>query len=125
MGSHTGSDGAAKEPAEATSAAILPRCGRRQGWAMHIWCFGIIINELELEIPRLLDSPRRSAVTRLASESPMRSKALKRAALGMALALGVGVSALAADALAAAKVPLPKPRPIARSAVPKTVVASP
>jgi len=43
----------------------------------------------------------------------------------MALALGVGVSALAADALAAAKVPLPKPRPIARSAVPKTVVASP
>jgi soluble lytic murein transglycosylase len=43
----------------------------------------------------------------------------------MALALGIGVSALAVDALAAAKVPLPKPRPIARSAVPKTVVASP
>jgi soluble lytic murein transglycosylase len=55
----------------------------------------------------------------------MQDKALKRAALGMALALGIGMSVLAVDALAATRVPLPKPRPIARSAVPKAVVAAP
>ena len=77
----------------AVPAAILPRCGRRQSRPRHIWCFGIIINQIELETVRRVDSPRRIAVTRLASESPIERKALPRSGHACARGLAPGPGA--------------------------------
>jgi soluble lytic murein transglycosylase len=69
---------------------------------------------------RLHDSPRGSAVTRIATSTAVRWA--KRAAR---LALAATLSAATVEAWAETKVPLPKPRPIARNVVPKTAAALP
>jgi soluble lytic murein transglycosylase len=79
------------------------------------WCFVHIFNQIDLNLERLNDSPRRYAVTRSA-----RAAALRTTALATSLALAVGLSGFAVEAAARPKVPLPKPRPIARNVVPHT-----
>src|SRR3954470_3293389 len=87
-----GSDGRAKGPATTVPAAISPRWGRTHTRLRHIWCFGLIINQIELETLRPVDSPRRIAVTPPASKSPIAHKVLPRRAMRLALALTLGAT---------------------------------
>src|ERR1700719_3030103 len=74
-----------------------------------------IFNQIDLELERPNDSPRRNVVTQSS-----RAAALRSTVWATGLALAVGLSAWGADAAFKRKFPLPKARPIARNAVPKT-----
>src|ERR1700679_3761360 len=87
--------------------------------SQRIWYFFHIFNQIDLELERPNDSPRRNVVTQSS-----RAAALRSTAWATSLALVVGLSAWAADAAATSKVPLPKPRPIARNVVLKTTPAA-
>src|SRR6185437_8660772 len=112
---HTGSHDQAKGPRWSSPQPRFRRGDGADTPTRRIWYFVHIFNQIDLELERPNDSPRRNVVTQSS-----RVAALRSMAWATCLALAVGLSSCAADAVAKSKVPLPKARPIARNIVPKT-----